>query len=109
MHLTRCPACGNDVSTQATTCPSCGQPQWKEKKTKWWLWVPLGVGIAFTLVGLLSPETPESKEKALQRATIEMCWADQGRKSHDSGAAQFIAGACERMEQKFREKWGVAP
>src|SRR5690242_5251969 len=26
MPLIRCPDCGNDVSTRATTCPKCGAP-----------------------------------------------------------------------------------
>jgi len=26
MELIKCPACGHDVSDQATSCPNCGQP-----------------------------------------------------------------------------------
>lgn len=26
MSLTQCPACSRDVSTQAPSCPNCGQP-----------------------------------------------------------------------------------
>ena len=26
MTLMKCPACGHDVSEQATSCPNCGQP-----------------------------------------------------------------------------------
>ncbi|WP_084508932.1 zinc ribbon domain-containing protein [Paenibacillus assamensis] len=26
MYLTQCPACGHSVSSQAESCPSCGQP-----------------------------------------------------------------------------------
>ncbi|TVX93180.1 zinc ribbon domain-containing protein [Paenibacillus agilis] len=26
MYLTQCPACGHRISSQAQSCPSCGQP-----------------------------------------------------------------------------------
>lgn len=109
MALTRCPACGRDVSTQATSCPGCGQPQWKEKKTKWWLWIPMGLIAAFFTFAAISSNSPDAQEKTRQRAAIGMCWDEQGRKSNDTGTSQFIAGACERMEQKYRDRWGMNP
>jgi len=51
MPLIKCPACGKDVSTQATSCPNCGHPvasggDKPQKKS------PLGVVLA-TLLGLV--------------------------------------------------------
>ena len=31
MALTKCPACGGQVSTEASACPHCGQPQRAER------------------------------------------------------------------------------
>lgn len=52
--------------------------------------------------------TPPS-EKARARDAIDLCWKEQSRKSLDPGSARFVAGACELMEDQFRQKYGVNP
>lgn len=53
MALMKCSECGKDMSDSARSCPACG---WKRPKTKWWLWVPLGLFGAMLLYGLSIPE-----------------------------------------------------
>lgn len=67
--------------------------------------IAVGCFAALMIIGLMSPETPKSKD----RAAIDLCWKDQGRKSLDPGAARFVAGACEMLEQRFRETHGTEP
>lgn len=49
------------------------------------------------------------KEKAKARDAIDFCWKEQGRKSFSAAEAQFVAGACERMEDDFLKKYGHKP
>lgn len=49
------------------------------------------------------------EEKSKARRVIETCWGEQERKSLSAGEAQFIAGACERMEDEFLRKYGHKP
>jgi len=65
------------------------------------------VGILFVLY--LYGSTPEAKQQSTERMAIELCWKEQGRKSNDPGTARFVAGACERMEQDFKNKWRSNP
>lgn len=68
---------------------------------------------AFAIVGFVvlllvfgaMPQTQKGKD----RQVIDLCWQEQGRKSLDPGAARFLAGACEMLEQRFRETHGSAP
>lgn len=54
MNLIKCPACGTEVSSQATSCPKCGQPfrnttiqltdkKWKLVKIVAWVMVVGGM------------------------------------------------------------------
>ena len=47
--------------------------------------------------------------KTREREKIAYCWKDQERKSHEPATARFIAGACEKMEADFKQKYGVSP
>lgn len=51
--LISCRECGGPVSSKASSCPKCGA---KVPKFKWWLWVPLGLVIAFIGYGMSIPE-----------------------------------------------------
>jgi hypothetical protein len=64
---------------------------------------------AFLAFGFYVGSTPEGKEKQRKRDAISMCWSEQGRKSNSAGEAQFIAGACERMESDYIAKYGGRP
>lgn len=106
MTLIACKECGAEVSTTAKACPKCGA---KVPKTKWWLWVPLGLVGAFLMFGAMVGNSPEAQEKSQARSAIDLCWSEQKRKSLDAGAQRFVAGACEMMENKFAQKYGHRP
>lgn len=106
MALMTCEECGNQLSTQANACPSCGA---KNQRFKWWLWIPLSAIVGFLGVGFVAGNSPQAKEKAQQRAAIEHCWDTQADKSLAPGAARFAAGACVMLEDRFRKRWGVNP
>lgn len=65
MSLKKCNECGNMVSTSARACPQCGA---KVPKTKWWLWIPLGIVVLFIAAGVMLPEDP-SRNKAVSFAS----------------------------------------
>ena len=52
---------------------------------------------------------PTIGERGNAQSAIELCWKEQGRKSLTPGEQRFIAGACEKMEEKFEAKYGVKP
>ena len=68
----------------------------------------IGVALLFVLVVAMG-QLFGDKEKSKARQVIEMCWDEQERKSLSAGEAQFIAGACERMEEDFLRKYGHKP
>mgnify|MGYP003405410933 CR=1 FL=1 len=51
---------------------------------------------------------PDDGRGAARRA-IQLCWDDQGKKSNTPEVARFIAGACEKMERDFRERYRANP
>lgn len=117
MALISCRECGNQVSTEANACPKCGAtvsktkiaiPKIEESKTKWWLWIPLGLVGAFFLIGL-SSNSPEAEAKFRAREAIDLCWDEQKRKSLDAQSQRFIASACEKMERDFELKFRHKP
>jgi len=56
MQLTKCPVCQQQVSSQASNCPSCGHPQPQKKPTAWMklsMQVPsVFYGLVFCVCGL---------------------------------------------------------
>lgn len=68
-----------------------------------------GAMALFVLYALTRPSTPEAQDMRVRQLAIEACWDDQRRKSNAPAQAQFIAGACERMEADFRAKYGRSP
>lgn len=120
MALIACRECQKQISDQALTCPQCGAPTAasealainapkKRSIWKWVLGVPVGAFVVLMIIGSCSANTPEGKQRATERSAIELCWESQGRKSNSAGVGQFIAGACEKMERDFRNKWGRSP
>lgn len=113
MALIACKECGNNVSTEAAACPHCGAVPAKkpaEKKTSGVAVFGMGaVGLlaAFLLIGAMSG--PTTDPKALARLSIDECWREQARKSHDGGTARLVAGACEELERRFRQTYNHAP
>lgn len=53
MALIACKECNKEISSEAKACPSCGA---KVPHTKWWLWIPLSLGVAFLGYGFSIPE-----------------------------------------------------
>lgn len=106
MALISCHECGKEVSTAASACPHCGA---KPKRTKWWLWAPLGLVVAFFAIIVIVGSTPEAMAKADERARIDSCWGETKDPAFNAGTAQFVAGACQKMEADFAGKWGHRP
>lgn len=65
--------------------------------------------VLFFSFGFYKSSTPEGKEKASERASIDYCWGSHEKKSNSYGQQRFIASACEKMEADFLTKWGVKP
>ena len=66
--------------------------------------VPLSV---LLLIGC--DNSPEAKEKIRKRDAIDYCWSTYEKKSNTDAEKRFIAGACEKMEDDFRSKYGRNP
>ena len=77
-----------------------------------WLLGVAGLVGAFLVAGAVFeyfPTTPEAKAKKEARAAINRCWQSYARKSFDEAQKRFVASICETEEQKFHDKYGVAP
>lgn len=107
MAITHCAECKAQISTTASACPQCGA---RVPKTKWWLWIPLGLVGGFFLIGsMLAANDPQSGERADARRVIDLCWQEQKRASLSRGSQQFIAQSCERLEDEYRRKYNRNP
>lgn len=109
MALQPCVECGAQISSMAPACPQCGAPPIRPKKTKWWLWIPLGLIVAFVIFALIAGSTPEARERTDERIAIELCWKNQQDPELDGATQRFVAGACKKMESDFRAKHGLNP
>lgn len=67
MSLIACIECGSEVSTTAKACPKCGA---KVPKTKWWLWIPLSLVVAFFVFPYIA-YSPEERTAISARADCE--------------------------------------
>ena len=123
--MVKCVDCGTEISDRAVACIKCGAPVVApsvapsfERNTpppeperggiSWW-WLPVaGVAVFFGCGALLS-NTPTATAKDQDRKVIEVCHRDQERKSLEPSTARFVAGVCERLEDEFRQKYGVSP
>lgn len=127
MAMIACPECSKEVSSAAVACPSCAypvssspvarkyaQPAPKPESAgmgtfaKILLWI-VGLFVAFIAFGAMVGSSPEAKERAEERRTIEYCWDEQKKKSLAPDTQRFVAGACERLEDDFRKKWNRNP
>lgn len=81
----------------------------KPTRTKWWLWVPLGLAVVILGWGALLGSSPEAKEKRAARETIDSCWEEQKRKSYGPQTGRLMATICETYESQFQAKYGVKP
>jgi ssDNA-binding Zn-finger/Zn-ribbon topoisomerase 1 len=51
--LMKCASCNAEISKEAVSCPSCGQPQKKAKKRRWYSWPLRIVGVIIGVIGLI--------------------------------------------------------
>lgn len=73
MALKKCQECGHEVSTSAISCPKCGA---KMPKPKLWLWIPLGLIVAFFIIGAMLPEDEKRNEAEVFTATVKHMMKD---------------------------------
>lgn len=71
MALKKCKECGNEVSSKATTCPSCGAPA--QKKTGCITTLVLVFGLIGIIVSVINPptNTPQSSATPSPQATAQ--------------------------------------
>lgn len=105
MALTNCKECNAEISTLAKACPKCGAPVPQEPKTRWWLVVLMIAVGGFIAFAMLLPDDGSGRD----RSAIQLCWSDYERKSLDPPTKRLVASMCEKMEQSFRQKYGVNP
>ncbi len=84
MAMINCHECREPISSSASSCPKCGA---KVPRTKWWLWIPLGLIGLFLAYGLSIPEYVH-QARELRRA----CEALVG------GPMSGRMAECERIE-----------
>jgi hypothetical protein len=126
MALITCPECKAEISDKAAACVRCGAPITQQRPSqafdrpntppppphstrRIWPWFVAAPILAFFAFGFYASNTPEGKARAQARQGIETCWDEQKRKSFSPGEQRFIAGACERMEADFRQRYGASP
>jgi len=66
----------------------------------------IGVPVIFCTWAVVKDPDPYVEEKWRAKETIDLCWEDQGRKSHTPATARFVAGTCEMLEREYLEKYG---
>ncbi len=77
MALIACKDCGTEVSTSANACPKCGA---KVPRTKWWLWLPLALIVAFFTFPYIA-YSPAQRAAISARADCERVFPiERGRK-----------------------------
>ena len=109
MAIISCKECHEGVSDTAERCPHCGTEVPGPKIWPWVVGIPAAILTVFLMIGAERASSPEGKARSKARAAISYCWEQQDRKSLSLGSQQFIAGACEQMEQEFMDKYGVSP
>jgi ribosomal protein L40E len=73
MTLKKCNECEAMISSSAKSCPQCGA---KNPKTKLWLWIPLGLVVAFLTFGAMLPEDKARTEAIKFAETVKFMMKD---------------------------------
>lgn len=76
---------------------------------KWVLGVPFALFTFIMVVGAFLSGTPKAEARLKDREVIKGCWDIQSKKSLDPAMARLTVGACERMEDEFKAKYGHNP
>ncbi|RZZ81955.1 zinc ribbon domain-containing protein [Pseudoxanthomonas winnipegensis] len=122
MALMPCRECGKEISSLAHACPHCGAPIERIPSAAAaraplpeggvsYLKAALvlsGLALLFSVI-LIVYASSQHRPEADDRATIDVCWEEYGKKSLDPASKRFIASACEKMESDFKQKYGRDP
>lgn len=98
MSLVPCKECGEQISSTAKNCPKCGA---KVPHFKWWLWVPVGLVIAFFAFGwVVGPHSPQDAYDK----TYSRCLREQGNKVliGNMSVSEFCGVLAETAKRTYR-------
>ncbi len=109
MAMIVCNECQKEISDTAKACPNCGAEVPRAKVWPWVIGIPVALFIVFLIFGATRANTPEGQAKSKARDAISYCWKQQRDQSLSSGSQQFVASTCKKMEQDFRDRYGVSP
>lgn len=122
MALISCGECAGKVSDSAAACPHCGAPVAKPavyssapppaqvKKSggtwKWVLGVPVGFFVLMMVIGGLNSDPEKTQAREAYNLCMDNLKADDRARA---GNGRLIAGACERLRDEFKQKYGTTP
>lgn len=104
-----CKECGREISQAAKSCPGCGAPNVRPGMSAWPFFIILGLVAAMGFIATRSNNVSQDSEISHERRAIAYCWETHDKQSLGNADKRFIAGACEKMESDFREKWRSNP
>lgn len=65
--------------------------------------------VIFLGFGAIVGNTPEAKEKSRARSAINLCRKEEREYTGPVGSKKIITGACEKLENDFRTRFGLEP